>query len=154
MITPEEFTPLEKNAVIDRIVVEKGQRQMHVYLGDSLLKTYRIALGFNPIGHKEIEGDGKTPEGLYYIDSKNPNSAYHLNLGVSYPNELDKAHAEKLGKSPGGDIKIHGLKNGLGFVEAAHLQQDWTAGCIAITNEEIEELFRSVPIGTPIEIKP
>ncbi len=145
---------LPEDAVIDHIVVEKSQRQMHVYFGDSLLKTYPIALGFSPVGHKEVEGDGKTPEGLYYIDSKNPNSAYHLNLGVSYPNEQDRTHAEALGQSPGGDIKIHGLKNGVGFIGSAHRQQDWIAGCIAVTNEEMEELYRSVAIGTPIEIKP
>ncbi|MEM8970326.1 MAG: L,D-transpeptidase family protein [Bacteroidota bacterium] len=149
-----DLNHLPEDAVIDHIVVEKSQRRMHVYSGDSLLKSYPIALGFNPVGHKEVEGDGKTPEGLYHIDSKNPNSAYHLNLGVSYPNEKDRICAEELGHSSGGDIKIHGLKNGMGFIGSAHRQQDWTAGCIAVTNEEIEELYRSVPIGTPIEIKP
>ncbi len=82
---PSNLNHLPENAVVDSIVVEKSQRRMHVYSGDSLLKSYPIALGFNPVGHKEVEGDGKTPEGLYHIDSKNPNSAYHLNLGVSYP---------------------------------------------------------------------
>ncbi|MEM9673874.1 MAG: L,D-transpeptidase family protein [Bacteroidota bacterium] len=145
---------LPEDVVIDQIVVEKSRRRMYVYSGDSLLKTYLIALGFNPVGHKEVEGDGKTPEGLYHIDSKNPNSAYHLNLGISYPNEQDRIHAEAIGQSPGGDIKIHGLKNGVGFIGSAHRQTDWTAGCVAVTNEEMEELYRSVPIGTPIEIKP
>ena len=150
----EEILPLAEDAKIDRVVVEKSQRLLHVYSSDFLLKTYRIALGFNPIGHKEEEGDGKTPEGLYHINSKNPRSAYHLNLGVSYPNPRDLQHAQSLGKSPGGDVKIHGLKNGLGFIGSAHRQLDWTAGCIAVTNDEMEELYRSVPVGTSIEIRP
>ena len=94
---PSNLNHLPENAVVDSIVVEKSQRRMNVYSGDSLLKSYPIALGFNPVGHKEVEGDGKTPEGLYHIDSKNPNSAYHLNLGVSYPNEKDRIYAEELG---------------------------------------------------------
>ena len=146
-------SPLPEVAVVDRILVEKGKRKMHVYQQGELLKTYDIALGPNPAGHKQIEGDGKTPEGLYHINDKNERSAYHLNLGVSYPNEQDQARANKLGQSAGGDIKIHGLKNGLGFLGRAHLQADWTAGCIAVTNEEIEELFRVVPVGADIEIK-
>ena len=145
--------PLSKSAVVDRILVEKGKRKMHVYQQGELLKTYDIALGPNPAGHKEVEGDGKTPEGIYRINDKNDRSAYHLNLGVSYPNEQDQAHADGLGQSAGGDIKIHGLKNGLGFLGLAHLRADWTAGCIAVTNEEIEELFRVVPVGAEIEIK-
>ena len=102
--------PLSKSAVVDRILVEKAKRKMHVYQQGGLLKTYDIALGPNPAGHKEVEGDGKTPEGIYRINDKNDRSAYHLNLGVSYPNEKDQAHADGLGQSAGGDIKIHGLK--------------------------------------------
>lgn len=126
---------------------------MHLYSQDTVVKTYTIALGFNPIGHKEVEGDGKTPEGQYYIDSKNPNSAYHLNLGISYPNEQDRERAQAMGQSAGGDIKIHGLKNGFGFIGEDHSEKDWTAGCIAVTNEEMEELYRSVSVNTPIEIR-
>ncbi len=145
---------LSADAVITHIQVEKSLRKMHVFSGDSLLKTYDISLGFSPEGHKEMEGDGKTPEGTYYITDKNPNSAYHRNLGISYPNDQDRKAAAKLGKSPGGDIKIHGLPNGKGAFGKAHLLQDWTHGCIAVTNEEIEELILLVSIGTQIEILP
>lgn len=127
---------------------------MLVFEHQMLLKSYTIALGSNPVGKKEVEGDGKTPEGFYLIEDKNPNSDYHLNLGVSYPNEDDKANAERLGKKPGGDIKIHGLKNGWGFVGKFHHFFDWTEGCIAVTNAEIEEIFAATHPHTPIEIYP
>lgn len=145
---------LPEGTTITRILVEKSARKMHVFQGDSLLKSYDIALGFSPEGHKEMEGDGKTPEGVYHIDGKNPNSAYFLNLGISYPNPNDRAYAKQIGKSPGGDIKIHGLPNDLPNIGKAHLLKDWTHGCIAVTNEEIRELYDAVPIGTRIEIKP
>ncbi len=145
---------LDPSAKIDKIIVEKSKREMHIYQDGKLLKTYHIALGSNPVGHKEFEGDGKTPEGVYYIDDKNPKSSYYKNLGVSYPNEQDRAYAESFGKSPGGLIKIHGIKNGFGALGEAIQLKDWTAGCIAVTNDEMEELYNSVPIGTPIEIKP
>ena len=151
--TSSKQPTLHRNAIVDRILVEKGKRKMHVYQQGELLKTYDIALGPNPIGHKQVEGDGKTPEGVYRINDKNDRSAYYLNLGVSYPNQQDQAHADSLGQGPGGDIKIHGLKNGLGFLGRTHLRADWTAGCIAVTNEEIEELFRAVPVGAEIEIR-
>jgi murein L,D-transpeptidase YafK len=147
-------TKLDSGAVIDKILVEKNKREMHVYRNGVCLKTYKIALGSNPIGHKECEGDGKTPEGIYTINDKNPNSAYYKNLGISYPNEKDIAHADSLGLSPGGAIKIHGIKNGLGAFAKAIQLKDWTAGCIAVTDEEMEELFNAVPIGTEIEILP
>jgi len=150
--TASKTIPLTNKSPITRILVEKEARKLHVFAGDTLLKTYEIALGFFPEGHKEVEGDGKTPEGIYKIESKNPNSAYFLNLGVSYPNEADRAHAARLGKSPGGDIKIHGLPNGSGAIGKAHLLRDWTQGCIALTNPEMQELYDSVPIGTEIEI--
>lgn len=145
---------LPEGTTITRILVEKSTRKMSVFHGDSLLKTYPISLGFSPEGHKAMEGDGKTPEGVYHIDGKNPNSAYFLNLGVSYPNPNDRAHAQEFGKSPGGDIKIHGLPNDLPDIGKAHLLKDWTHGCIAVTNEEIRELYDAVPIGTRIEIRP
>lgn len=139
---------------VDKIIVYKSKREMLVYNGDKLLKTYKISLGNTPIGHKQFEGDGKTPEGIYTINDKNPNSAYHKNLGVSYPNEADIEYAKSFNKSAGGDIKIHGLKNGLGYIGKLHLNSDWTLGCIAVTNEEIDELFEYVKIGSPIEIYP
>lgn len=110
---PEKKLP--KGKIIDKIEVYKSKRKMLVYSEGKLLKTYTISLGRNPVGHKEVEGDFKTPEGIYEINAKNPNSGYHKNLGVSYPNEEDRAHAKSLGKSPGGDIKIHGIRNGRGF---------------------------------------
>jgi len=156
VITVYYFYPeakLPKGKIIDKIEVYKSKRKMLVYSEGKLLKTYKIALGRNPIGHKEFEGDFKTPEGIYEINAKNPNSGYHKNLGVSYPNEKDIAHAKSLGKSPGGHIKIHGIRNGSGFISKFQRWKDWTAGCIALTNEEVDELYEVVKIGTKIEIK-
>lgn len=148
---PEKKLP--KGKIIDKIEVFKSKRKMFVYSDGKLLKTYTISLGRNPVGHKEVEGDFKTPEGIYEINAKNPNSGYHKNLGVSYPNEEDSAHAKSLGKSPGGDIKIHGIRNGSGFISKFQRWKDWTAGCIAVTNDEVDELYESVKIGAKIEIK-
>ena len=132
----QKLTP---NIQIDFLLVEKSKRTMKAYKGTKLLKTYKISLGGNPIGHKVFEGDEKTPEGIYSINDRNPNSDYHKNLGVSYPNEVDRKKAKALGKSPGGDIKIHGLSNG-GFAIINKLQRltDWTNGCIAVTDAEID----------------
>lgn len=139
---------------IDRLVVFKAKRQMWAYQGEQLIKVYPIALGFNPIGHKQFEGDGKTPEGIYRINERNPNSGYHKNLGVSYPNEADKAYAASQGKSPGGLIKIHGLRNGTGAIGKMHLLKDWTHGCIAVTDEEVDELYQAVIHNAIIDIRP
>ena len=149
---PESKLP--SDAEIDSIIVYKSERKMLVYSDGELLKTYRISLGRQPIGAKEFEGDRKTPEGIYFIDSKNPHSSYHRNLGISYPNENDIAHAEQHGKSAGGLIKIHGLRNRFGFIGKFHRWVDWTLGCIAVTNQEMRELYRAVKIGAIIEIKP
>lgn len=147
--------PLPVGTVISRLVVRKGAREMDAYdAAGVLLKTYPIALGFNPVGHKQFEGDGKTPEGIYTINDRNPNSGYHKNLGVSYPNDADRAYAAQHGKSAGGDIKIHGLRNGVGELGANHLRRDWTHGCIAVTNAEIDELFQYVKHNAQIEILP
>ena len=147
--------PLDPNAKINKIVVHKAKREMQVFNNGELLKTYPIALGKNPIGHKEFEGDKKTPEGIYTINDRNPNSSYHKNLGISYPNDADIAHAKAHGKSAGGAIKIHGIKNGLGeIVGANHLLKDWTDGCIAVTDREMDELYRSVVDNAVIEILP
>lgn len=150
----KNFESLPEGIEITRLVVLKGQRQMFAYNGDKLIKIYPISLGFNPIGHKQFEGDGKTPEGIYTINERNKNSNYHKNLGISYPNSQDKAFAEAQGKSAGGLIKIHGLRNGFGDIGRNHLLKDWTHGCIAVTNEEIDELFSSVIHRAEIEIKP
>ncbi|MEG9488395.1 L,D-transpeptidase family protein [Mannheimia indoligenes] len=150
----KNFESLPEGIEITRLVVLKGRRQMFAYNGDKLIKIYPISLGFNPIGHKQFEGDGKTPEGIYTINERNKNSSYHKNLGISYPNSQDKAFAEAQGKSAGGLIKIHGLRNGFGDIGRNHLLKDWTHGCIAVTNEEIDELFLSVIHRAEIEIKP
>lgn len=151
------FYPGEKlpgGTQIDRIVVHKSKRKMMVYCNGELQKTYKIALGRVPVGHKEYEGDMKTPEGIYTINDKNPYSGYHKNLGVSYPEEKDIKNARRLGKPTGGDIKIHGLRNGSGYIGKFHRWTDWTHGCIAVTDKEMDELYESVKIGATIEIKP
>ena len=145
---------LQNDIQIDSIVVYKSKREMLVYSNGELQKTYKISLGRQPIGHKKFEGDKKTPEGIYSINDKNPHSGYHKNLGISYPDKEDLEKARQLGKSAGGDIKIHGLKNGIGLIGKFHRWFDWSLGCIAVTNKEVDELYRAVKIGTPIEIKP
>jgi len=145
---------LKKGTRVDSIVVVKHLRQMSVYHQDTLLKIYRVALGDTPVGHKHFEGDEKTPEGLYHIFDKNPNSVCHKNLGISYPNDADRAFAQKAGRPAGGDIKIHGLPNGQGYIGSAHLLDDWTNGCVAVTDEEIDELYAHTPVGIPVNILP
>ncbi len=133
---------------VTRIQVFKEGRVLQLIHNKTLLRSYSFELGFTPVGHKEIEGDGKTPEGVYYIDRKNPNSRFHLSIGISYPNARDYRRAAALGKRPGGDIFIHGTPtNFLG-------QDDWTWGCIAVTNKEMEEIYSMVTERTPIVIYP
>lgn len=127
---------------------------MMIYENGKLIKTYRISLGKNPKGHKQFEGDERTPEGLYYLNDKNPYSVCHKNFGISYPRKIDVRSAQKFGKSAGGAIKIHGIKNGFGFLGKFHRFFDWTNGCIALTDQEIDELYKVVKVGTPIEILP
>jgi murein L,D-transpeptidase YafK len=136
------------------VLIEKKKRLLSLISGGETIKTYHVALGADPVGAKERAGDRKTPEGTYTIASRNRNSAYHLALRISYPNMQDKRQAQKLGVSPGGDIMIHGLKNGFSWVGGLHSEMDWTKGCIAVTNKEIEEIARLVPNGTPVEIRP
>lgn len=149
---PEQKLPAEIQ--IDKLVVYKSKRQLLAYSNGRLVKTYKISLGGQPMGDKEFEGDKKTPEGLYFINDKNPNSGYHKNLGVSYPNEEDVAYARQHNKSPGGEIKIHGLRNHTSFLGKFHRWFDWTLGCMAVTNEEIDELYGAVKVGTEIDIRP
>ena len=132
----------------DRIVVSKARREMLLVRGNAVLRSYRIALGREPVGHKEREGDGRTPEGRYVIDRRNPKSRYHLALHISYPNAEDAERARAAGTEPGGDIMIHGLKDG------ERREGDWTQGCIAVTDEEMDEIWGLVPDGTAIEIEP
>lgn len=144
-------TPLPE---ADRIVVHKSERTMELMHASTVIKTYKIALGGEPIGAKTRQGDHRTPEGVYVIDSRNAQSKFHRSLHVSYPNAADREGARKIGASPGGDVFIHGLSNGYGFIGAAHRARDWTDGCIAVTDEEIEEIWNLVDNGTPIEIRP
>lgn len=138
----------------DRVVIHKAKRELLLFRRDKVIRSYRVALGTHPVGPKVRQGDGRTPEGAYEIVGRNERSAYHRSLRISYPNAEDRARAAKLGVDPGGDIMIHGLPNGRGYVGKAHRLVDWTAGCIAVTDEEIEEIWRLVPNGTPVEIKP
>ncbi len=138
---------------IDRILIEKGARRLMLISKGDVLKTYKIALGGDPNGPKERQGDNKTPEGTYFIDSRNKDSQYHLSLHISYPNERDRKRAKELGVSPGGNIMIHGIKNGFSWVGDLHTAADWTKGCIAVTDEEIEEIARMAPNGTIVEIR-
>ncbi|MEL7002379.1 MAG: L,D-transpeptidase family protein [Bacteroidota bacterium] len=142
--------PLPEGLKADKLIVNKAKRELEFWTNDELIKVYKISLGGNPYGHKKQEGDSRTPEGLYYINDKNPHSRFHLNLGISYPNAADKKNSS----DPGGDIKIHGLKNDRGWIGKFQRLYDWTAGCIAVTNSEMEELYNSVPIGTPIYLNP
>ena len=145
---------LPSEAKIDSIVIIKKARVMDVYQKGRLLKDYKVALGHDPIGPKHFKGDMRTPEGIYFINGKNPNSTCHKNLGISYPSTKDRTFAQLRNRSPGGDIKIHGLPRGQENVGAAHIKTDWTWGCIAVTNEEIDEIFEHVSIGTIVNILP
>jgi murein L,D-transpeptidase YafK len=113
-----------------------------------------VSLGRHPVGPKEREGDKRTPEGLYLVESHKLNSSFHRALKVSYPSAADRIAAEKRGQPPGSDIMVHGIRNGLGLIGRLERLRDWTSGCIAVTNPEIEEIYRAVPDGTPIEIRP
>lgn len=135
---------------VTKLEVFKGDRIMKVYSGTRLLKIYAFELGFGATGHKQFEGDGRTPEGRYTIDRRNPNSSFYLSLGISYPNARDRAFARAQGKSPGGDIFIHGQPN----LVKGRRGPDWTAGCIAITNKEMRKLYAMVNKGTVIDIFP
>lgn len=137
---------------IDRIVIEKAARRMQLFQDGEPVRTYRIALGFAPDGDKIRQGDGKTPEGEFIIDRRNDQSAFHLSLGLNYPRPEDRARAAAGGYDPGGDIFIHGQPNAL--PEGFKLRGDWTAGCIAVTNSEMRDIWAVTPIGTKVEIRP
>ncbi len=136
------------------MVLEKKAHRLSLFHGSKVVKEYRVALGSSPIGPKEREGDHRTPEVNYVIDFHKPDSDYHRALHISYPSAADILRAERAGVSPGGDIMIHGLPNGFGAIGDAHRMRDWTDGCIAVTDEEIEEIYAAVRDGTPIEIRP
>ncbi len=139
---------------VDKVLVVKSKRVLVLMSAGEILKTYKIALGGRPTGHKLQKGDQRTPEGTYVLDSRNAHSKYHLSIHISYPNDNDLDGAQRRGMPPGGDIMIHGLPEKLENLGKLHRTVDWTQGCIAVTNKEIEEIWRLVPDGTPIEIKP
>lgn len=138
----------------DSIVIEKRAHRLTLFRMGQPIRRYLVALGGNPVGDKVSAGDRRTPEGLFSIAGRNPNSDYHLSLRISYPDAYHRQRAEALGVDPGGNIMIHGLPNGKGFVGAYHRTADWTNGCVALTDEEIEEIWSAVPTGTPVLIKP
>jgi murein L,D-transpeptidase YafK len=138
----------------DRVVVLKKERALILYSGGKELKRYNVALGGNPVGPKQRQGDGRTPEGTYTLDFRNANSRFYKSIHISYPSAADRERARKAGVNPGGDVFVHGLPNGYGSIGAAHRLRDWTDGCVAVTNSEIDEIWNVVPNGTVIEIKP
>jgi murein L,D-transpeptidase YafK len=150
--TPPSQTPAPVKA--DSVLILKKDHVMELLAGGKIIRTYKVALGRGGLAAKEREGDGRTPEGHYIIDEKNVASHYHKALHISYPNVEDRKRAEKRGASPGGAIMIHGLPNGMEWLGASHKLYDWTLGCIAVTDAEIDEIWNLVPVGTPVEIRP
>jgi murein L,D-transpeptidase YafK len=138
----------------ERVLVEKRARRLTLWFAGYVVREYRVALGREPLGDKERIGDGRTPEGVYAIDGRNGASEFHRSLHVSYPSAADVRQAHEAGAAPGGEIMLHGLPAGAEWVGAEHTRFDWTEGCIAVTNEEIDELWELVANGTPIEIRP
>jgi murein L,D-transpeptidase YafK len=138
----------------DRVVVLKKERTLELLSRGKVIKTYRVALGGDPVGPKKLQGDHRTPEGLYVLDFRNPHSQFYKSIHISYPSARDRTEARQMGGPPGGDVFVHGLPKGYGWVGAAHRAKDWTDGCIAVTNHEIDEIWPAVADGTPIEIRP
>jgi murein L,D-transpeptidase YafK len=147
-------TPLPTTVHVDRVVVSKSTRTLSLLQGSTVIRSYPIALGRHLVGSKQKEGDNRTPEGLYQLDSVNLSSGFHRALHVSYPSPADSRSAHARGELPGGAIMVHGIKNGLGFLGRLHSLVNWTNGCIAVSNAQIEEIVRVVPVGTPIQINP
>ncbi len=147
-------TGIASLADVDRVVVIKKERLLELYKNGEVVKSYRVALGRQPVGPKVYAGDYRTPEGTYYLNWRNAHSKFHRSLHISYPNAEDRLKAKSLGLSPGSDIMIHGLPAGFDDLGEWHTKVDWTKGCIAVTNSEIDEIWKLVPDGTPIEIRP
>lgn len=150
--TPKLSGAIPTDVIIDKVYVDKSERVLKLLSNDKVIKSYSIALGDSPVGHKRQEGDERTPTGNYTLDYKNENSGYHRSIHVSYPNAADKAQARKRGVSPGGDIMIHGQKNGFGHLAALTQQRDWTDGCIAVTDKDMDEIMSIYKAGMSIEI--
>jgi murein L,D-transpeptidase YafK len=146
-----QHQPLQK---ADKVLILKKAHTLQLLQKGQVIKTYQVALGPHIEGAKQQEGDGKTPEGTYKIDYRNAHSAFYKSLHISYPNPQDIAAAKVRGVSPGGMIMIHGIQNGLGWLGSLHRKADWTNGCIAVTDQEIDEIWSLVPDGTPVEIRP
>jgi murein L,D-transpeptidase YafK len=138
----------------DRVIVFKKERTLQLLSRGKVIKSYKVALGGNPVGPKTREGDHKTPEGLYVLDFRNEHSQFYRSIHISYPNARDRAEARSMGASPGGDVFVHGLPKGYAWVGASHRLKDWTDGCVAVTNQEMDEIWATVADGTPIEIRP
>ena len=138
----------------DRVVVLKKERTLELLSQGKVIKTYKVALGGDPVGPKARQGDHKTPEGVYVLDFRNAHSQFYKSIHISYPSDHDRVLARQKGISPGGDVFVHGLPNGYRAIGAAHRLKDWTDGCIAVTDEEIDEIWKAVADGTQIEIKP
>jgi murein L,D-transpeptidase YafK len=153
-ISRSPVTGIKGSLIADSIVVEKAKHTMTLFSAGFAVRSYQIALGKQPKGDKVQRGDNRTPEGTYFIDFKNPNSKYHKALHISYPDATHTARANALGVSPGGDIMIHGLPPAFASVGAQHREFDWTEGCIAVTDKEIEEIWSAIPTGVLIHIKP
>ena len=150
-VLPRPAAAIEK---ADRVLVLKAEHRLLLLHGDQLINAYPIALGRHPTGPKHWQGDGRTPEGSYVIDSRFDRTPYHLALHISYPSELDRARAASAGRRPGGDIFIHGMPQRFGHTDPVRFFRDWTNGCIAVGNIAIEEIWDAVDDGTPIEIRP
>ena len=140
--------------VADEVIVEKSARKLHLLKNGEPIRSFDIALGVAPLGHKEYEGDAKTPEGRYLLDVRNPNSDFFLSMHISYPSPQDRQRAAQRGVDPGGQIMIHGQPNEPTYSEAYYRSQDWTNGCIAVSNSDMIDIWLMTPDGTPIEIRP
>ena len=140
--------------VADSVVIEKSSRKLHLIQDGEAFRTFKIALGIRPVGDKKQEGDFKTPEGRYTLDRRNPNSDFFLSIHVSYPDSGDRREAAELGVSPGGAIMIHGQPNAPSRSEAYYRTQDWTNGCIAVSNSDMIDIWLMTGENTPIEIRP
>jgi len=147
-------TEQSKTQMADSVLILKKDHVLELFAGGKVIRTYKVALGRGGLAPKQQEGDARTPEGHYVIDARNADSHYHRALHVSYPNADDRQRAARLGVSPGGAIMIHGLRNGMGLLGVSHRLYDWTLGCVAVTDDEIDEIWDFVPVGTPVEIRP
>jgi len=154
LAVPVAHAPATDFPVADKVLVEKGKRKLHLLKGGEAFRTFDIALGIEPIGHKQEEGDNRTPEGRYWLDVRNDRSDYFLSIRISYPNERDRLEAAHRGVPPGGQIMIHGQPNAPSYSAAYYRQSDWTNGCIAVSNSDMIDIWLMTPDRVPIEILP